>query len=130
MTQAIVDEIVRERERQETLRRSGKFLWTCASPDVATVKKLAVLAEEFGEASRAATEEMIALDKGRPEDAAGARLLLREELVQVAAVCLAWLESLTEASPHADAVRRNKNSPHDCPGHETCNMPHVIRLRL
>jgi hypothetical protein len=97
MTQAsVVDEVVRERERQEVLRRSGKFLWTCADPDVSSVKKLAVLAEEFGETARAATEEMIALDKGRPGEAAGARLLLREELVQVAAVCLAWLESMAD----------------------------------
>lgn len=52
----------------------------CSSPDVAPIVKVAVLAEECGEVARAV------LDK----DDAG----LREELVQVAAVAVAWLESL------------------------------------
>ena len=46
----VIREIVRERERQEELKNSGKFLWTCADPAIANPRKLAVLAEEFGEA--------------------------------------------------------------------------------
>lgn len=53
----------------------------CSSPDVASIVKVAVLTEECGEVARAV------LDK----DNAG----LRAELVQVAAVAVAWLESLT-----------------------------------
>lgn len=52
----------------------------CSSGDVPVTVKVAVLAEEFGEVSRAV------LDK----NSAG----LRAELVQVAAVAVAWLEGL------------------------------------
>jgi hypothetical protein len=111
--EALAD-IHKERARQEQLRREGKFLWTCSDPTVNNAKKLAVLAEEFGEASREVVEELIASDKsakslldltakalldltGRvhDEEAKAARERLRKELVQVAAVCVAWLESLS-----------------------------------
>lgn len=52
----------------------------CSSPLVADPVKVAVLAEECGEVARAV------LDKD--PDA------LRGELVQIAAVCVAWLEGL------------------------------------
>jgi hypothetical protein len=102
----IVVEIINERRRQETLRETGKFLWTCSDPTISNAKKLAVLAEEFGEASREVVEELIASDKGmkclaealgriHDEEAKEARAKLRKELVQVAAVCVAWLESIS-----------------------------------
>lgn len=52
----------------------------CSSDDVDPMVKVAVLTEECGEVSRAA------LDR-KPES-------LRAELIQVAAVAVAWLESL------------------------------------
>lgn len=52
----------------------------CSSPDVAEPVKAAVLAEEVGEVARAMLD--------------GNREALRTELVQVAAVAVAWLESL------------------------------------
>lgn len=52
----------------------------CSSSDVEPIVKAAVLAEECGEVARAVLEK---------DDAA-----LRLELVQVAAVAVAWLESL------------------------------------
>jgi hypothetical protein len=88
------DDIDAERERQERLLREGKFLWTCADPRQSNVRRLAVLAEEFGEASRNVTEEMIRLDKGNAAGAADAVRALRKELVEVAAVAVAWLEAL------------------------------------
>lgn len=54
----------------------------CSSGNVAPTAKAAVLSEECGEVSRAV------LDR----DKAGLRL----ELVQVAAVCVAWLEGMGE----------------------------------
>ena len=71
-----------ERTRQGVLW-SGQHDWgrgDCSSLDVAPIVKTAVLSEECGEVARAV------LDK----DLDGARA----ELVQVAAVAVAWLESL------------------------------------
>ena len=54
----------------------------CSSPGMAPEIKMTVLAEEFGEVARAV------LDR-KPGD-------LRTELIQVAAVAVAWLEGLPE----------------------------------
>jgi hypothetical protein len=94
---SILELVAKERLRQEKLKQEGKFPWTCGdvfNPDswkpVLNVEKLTVLAEEFGEvasivcklqANRAEAKE-VSLDK------------LREELIQVAAVAVAWAESL------------------------------------
>lgn len=74
------DAIRAERERQEELRRSGKFKWTCADPAASPHHKMTVLAEEFGEVANAVLEH---------DDAQ-----LWDELVQTAAVAVAWLEGL------------------------------------
>lgn len=77
-----------ERARQERLRAEGKFPATCATPDgLSPEGKLAVLAEEFGEVARHVTEQLI--DPTRLE-----KRKLRKELVEVAAVCVAWAEAL------------------------------------
>lgn len=79
-----------ERDRQETLRREGRFPYTCASPEgLSHSDKLAVLAEEFGEVARHVTEGVI--DPARIET-----YELRKELIEVAAVAVAWAESLTD----------------------------------
>lgn len=72
--------IVSERNRQEVLKSAGKFRHTCADADLSHTSCLPVLAEEFGEVARAVCEK----DGGN----------LCEELTQVAAVCLAWLEGM------------------------------------
>lgn len=69
-----------ERERQ-AIRWLVPHEWgvgDCSSPDVAPIVKVAVLSEETGEVARAI------LDRGDP----------LEELVQVAAVAVAWLEGM------------------------------------
>jgi NTP pyrophosphatase (non-canonical NTP hydrolase) len=74
-----------EREWQAA-KWSGPHHWgsgDCSSPDTPQMVKAAVLAEECGEVSRAV------LDR---DDAQ-----LHAELVQVAAVAVAWLEGLTPA---------------------------------
>jgi NTP pyrophosphatase (non-canonical NTP hydrolase) len=78
--------VIAERDRQEHLLISGKFKWTCADPTVGNLEKLAVLAEEFGEVARVVCEESCN-DKSDIEH-------LKEELIQVAAVCVAWVEGL------------------------------------
>lgn len=83
----VVEAIYRERLRQEELKRSGKFTYTCADDGLSNSDKLAVLAEEFGEAARHVVESVI--DAKRLD-----RKKLREELIQVAAVAAAWAESL------------------------------------
>lgn len=73
-------EIQAERDRQRE-KWALPHLWgvgDCSSSDVAEAVKVAVLTEECGEVSRAVLDH-------DPER-------LREELVQVAAVAVAWLE--------------------------------------
>lgn len=74
--------ILAERERQAA-KWGGPHRWgsgDCSSFQVPPIVKVAVLAEECGEVSRAVLD-------GPPGD-------IRTELVQVAAVCVAWLEGL------------------------------------
>lgn len=71
-----------ERYRQESLVGS-KFVSSCATTGADAMHdadRLAVLAEEFGEAAR----EVVECDRAK----------LRTELVQVAAVAVAWIEAL------------------------------------
>jgi hypothetical protein len=92
--------LCRRHERQERLRESGKFLHTCASPDFATFThfgRVAVLGEEFGEVCRAALDvEKIA--EGRYDTGAAASKL-RKELIEVAAVAIAYIEALDSVAP-------------------------------
>jgi hypothetical protein len=85
--------ILDERHRQEELHRSGKFSFTCASPDVPNGAKLMVLTEEVGEVARAAMAiyDPITAPDLKPEKALRH---LQEELIQVAAVAMAWAESI------------------------------------
>ena len=75
--------IVTERERQFGLwnRQHEWGEGDCSSVFVQPIVKVAVLTEECGEVARAV------LDMSSPD-------ALREELAQVAAVALAWMESL------------------------------------
>lgn len=74
-----------ERTRQERLVESGKFPYTCADQSAPDAYKLAVLVEEVGEVAKALLVNTG--DKGASGD-------LREELVEVAAVAVAWAESI------------------------------------
>lgn len=74
--------VLDERDRQERLVDMGRFTHTCAMPAMPADAKLAVLVEEVGEVGRAMNEM----------DAAQ----LKVEMVHVAAVAFAWLESLVE----------------------------------
>ena len=102
-----IEEVLRdvglERVRQEDLRRSGKFLWTCAVSGAAVSldRKMSVLSEEVGEVAKEVVDIGIARDKYDKEQLTFPRhrelallLRIRKELVQVAAVCVAWIEAI------------------------------------
>lgn len=89
----IVNDVLVERDRQDALVKSGKFPWNCSDKRVAAGDKLMVLGEEFGEVSKAAYELTHETDSGchkRHRDN------LRTELVQLAAVAVAWIEAIDE----------------------------------
>jgi hypothetical protein len=97
-----------ERRRQDALVAKGKFLWNCGDPKVPWSEKIAVLLEEVGEASHEVVEWMISRDKYAadpqlktmpPHRELYFRNRLRTELVQIAAVCVAFAESLTDEEP-------------------------------
>ena len=106
----IIEDVVAERARQEELKAAGKFLWSCSDDifrvvhdngrseaswySVSKSDKMAVLSEEVGEASKEVVDYIIQGNKGNTGQQHVHLVNLRKELVQVAAVCVAWLESL------------------------------------
>ena len=101
--EVILFAIVTERTRQERIgveKRAQGIDWrSCAdlSMDGGDMTRVAVLGEEFGEVANAALERVYskALDDRH----------LREELIQVAAVAVAWLEAIEERIEYAHAIR-------------------------
>ena len=85
----IFDGIRLERRRQEQLKIEGRFLYTCADPQMLSSEKYLVLAEEVGEVARA-----ILCLQNFTKDYGSDLEKVREELIQVAAVSVAWLESI------------------------------------
>jgi NTP pyrophosphatase (non-canonical NTP hydrolase) len=80
----ILSEVLNERERQDVLKAEGKFKKTCAD-GMSNAERLAVLAEEFGEVAREVCEQIEGFTDWYK---------MRTELIQVAAVCVAWVEGL------------------------------------
>lgn len=79
------DAIRAEILRQRSLKAAGKFRTTPSDPGVPHTRRLAILMEEVGEAAEAV------LDVGdRPDGLAH----LETELIQVAAVAVAWIEGM------------------------------------
>lgn len=86
-TTLVLEEVRRERERQESLLAAGRFPFTAADPTRLNAEKLPILGEEFGEVSKEVYEDGLG--------ARGAAAKLRTELIQLAAVATAWVEALT-----------------------------------
>jgi hypothetical protein len=81
-------ERLRQEERCEAKLAEG-FNWhSCASSMLTDSEKLGVLVEEVGEVAKETC------DMRAEGDSPQARLRLRTELIQVAAVAVAWAESL------------------------------------
>jgi NTP pyrophosphatase (non-canonical NTP hydrolase) len=83
-----------ERLRQDTKKAEGRFRFTCADDGMTPEEKLTVLAEEFGEV---ATETSTMIGRRQRRNSIGTPEALYKELVQVAAVAVAWAESLYDA---------------------------------
>jgi NTP pyrophosphatase (non-canonical NTP hydrolase) len=82
----ILSAIVAERARQEHLKATGHFTYTCADVEMSDADCFLVLGEEVGEVARAVLEQdSVSAHPGTD---------LCKELTQVAAVCVAWLERL------------------------------------
>jgi NTP pyrophosphatase (non-canonical NTP hydrolase) len=125
IAQTALEAVARERLRQDELVRRGKFSWNCAFDGPAYSEKLAVLMEEVGEVAREVTEHIITRDKYT----ADSKLLvmpehreehfrerLKKELIQVAAVCVAWVEHLSgqEAAVQTELEKSVVNAKESC----------------
>jgi hypothetical protein len=84
----VLDLVERERERQEDLKAAGKFKYSCADAELSDAECLAVLVEEVGEAGHEVNECI-----QKPRDLAALQRL-QAELIQSAAVAVAWCERL------------------------------------
>lgn len=81
ITEAVLGSVRRERGRQRALFRQGKIPHACEDPATSDAYRLGVLMEEVGEVGKAIHERE-------------RRAALYAELFQVAAVAVAWAESL------------------------------------
>ncbi len=90
---SVIATILRERARQDQLVADGRHPFSCADSNIPGSMKLPVLAEEFGEVAKALYEldNELVLDPTATHN-------LRTELTQCAAVCVAWLQSLSVKS--------------------------------
>lgn len=104
-TDEVLLEVSEERMNQEHLKEQGKFVFTCADKGLSEAEKFAVLSEEVGEVATEVTELVINLSKimkfasDKPIAVENAikeyRKRVRKELIQVAAVAVAWVEALS-----------------------------------
>jgi hypothetical protein len=83
MSLTIFSEVEKEQERQKRLKREGKIRFTASDQKPTDAAKLTVLASQVGGASDAVLEK---------------RGVLREELVKVAAVAVAWINAIDRAA--------------------------------
>lgn len=82
--ESVLLEVGSERLNQEDRKAEGRFEFTCADDGLSNAEKLTILTEEVGEVAR----DRLA------RDSVGTTKALRDELLQVAAVAVAWVESL------------------------------------
>lgn len=76
-----------ERARQEQLKTEGRFFETPASTKMLPYLKACILTEETGEVCAAVMQEAKACNDRTKAN-------VKAELVQVAAIAVAWLESI------------------------------------
>ena len=78
-----LDAVLQERVRQVALKAAGKFKYGCEDDELDDFKCYSILGEEFGEVGHEVNESI-----NRPVDLQK----LHDELIQVAAVAVAWSE--------------------------------------
>jgi hypothetical protein len=99
-----VNAIVSERRRQDQLKREGRFKFTCADEQMGNMERLACVMEEVGEvAAEELTLRRLTRDRDGGRKSFEDPTALREEVTQVAALCLAWLESECNSLPKLGA---------------------------
>lgn len=84
-----IAEILTERERQDVLKAEGRFKYTLADDGLDDMEKVYTILEEITEAGKNVMAQRGNVTDGETDHAA-----LRKEIVQVAALSLAWLEVL------------------------------------
>ena len=83
--------VANQRTLQDIRKAEGRFQYTCADPEPSLTEKLAILIEEVGEVAK----EVLTNDRRRlARDTHGTDPALYHELAQVAAVAIAFMESL------------------------------------
>jgi NTP pyrophosphatase (non-canonical NTP hydrolase) len=85
-TATALNKVILERERQAMLKNTGRIPFTCADDGVDAGRRLAVLVEEVGEVAREICDGNTTTLETQHK--------LKTELVQVAAVAVAWVEFL------------------------------------
>lgn len=92
-TELVLNSVHDERRRQEKLKAEGRFRYTCADPEMTDDESYVVLGEEFGEVAK-----QVLTQPGRTGemsfDTVGTSADLRKELIQVAAIAVAWVERI------------------------------------
>lgn len=89
LRKSVLEVIWMERLRQKQLFRDGKLDFSCDSPVVDPLRKLAVIGEEYGEVAKEVLE-------AKKHTVAASRRRLKAELTQLVAVGIAWLEALED----------------------------------
>jgi NTP pyrophosphatase (non-canonical NTP hydrolase) len=95
----VVRDVKAEMVRQAQLKREGRFKHTPRDTDIPDTLKLAMLLEECGEVSRATLARAKVVQETEQDHS------LKKELVQVAAIAIAWAEALGEESHNGNPVR-------------------------
>jgi hypothetical protein len=93
-TREVMQQVLLERHNQDEMRDKGRFRYTCADDGLSDGDRLAILTEELGEVARAMQgQEHRRLSLHEPVTSPSE---LRRELVQVAAIAIAWAERLLD----------------------------------
>lgn len=124
----IFHEIHEERMRQESLAEKGRFKFTAANPGLTHAERLPILTEEIGEIARqvlqqpdsgmmpvthAGNYDWHTAGDAEPDPEAGTPQGLRKELLQCAAISVAWIEALdllAGSTAHAPATETKSSA--------------------
>lgn len=95
----IFNHIDNERTRQEYLKKTGRFDFSCSDPGITNAGRLAVLVEEVGEVAHEVNEGIGHAHNSRYVDL----VKLRKELIQAATVAVAWIEAIDSGAAKSTA---------------------------
>lgn len=90
--ESILIAIGSERKRQDLLKSWGRFLYTAADDGPLDSDRVMWIAEELGEVAKEVSSQPDYNRGALSLGSVGTRANLRKEIIQVAAICAAWLE--------------------------------------